>query len=79
MKSRKIHRHKSKIHKRRTNKYHSRKVKKQKTKKRRLVKRKPRKTRVSRKKKGGLLPASKICCKAEDVKFVKAHGLQLQK
>ena len=79
MKSRKIHRHKSKIYKRRTNKYHSRKVKKQKTKRRRLVKRKPRKTRVSRKKKGGLLPASNICCKAEDVKFVKAHGATASK
>lgn len=73
MKSRKIYKQ-SKINKRKTNKYRSRKVKKQKTKRRRLVKRKPRKTRVSRKKKGGLLPTSSICCKAEDVKFVKAHG-----
>lgn len=65
MKSRKIYRRKSKI-----NKY---RLKKQKTKKRRLVKRK-RKKRVSRIKKGGLLPDRARCCNAEYVKFVKAHG-----
>ena len=74
MKSRKIYKRKNKVHKRRSKRVLT-KRKKQKTKRRRLVKRKPRKTRVSRKKKGGLLPTSSICCKAEDVKFVKGHGI----